>query len=270
MGGSAGRKGINSCGEGGGGSSIDIDINGEAFLSGVSTNQDIPVIDQNDNPIGEADGTDWRVKLYSYRDQWKSGAVTSFVSGDDASLQQGAGASFTTLAAGRTNVFDTTDRFTDELGGTTYAKDIVIDHATFDPLSGTYGGARAYYRVLYSGVNMDYSGGVPSAISACQGTSITGFTSGWEMANITQLNSLVDNEYLGTGDGFNYSPINHSIVSSATNIWANTYRSTGAGAARFTNNSVPIIVSSTGSARAMATRWVYWNPNTNQFQATAP
>jgi len=263
------RTGFQGRGSSGGSSPIDIDINGEAFLSGVTTNQDIPVVDQDGGEVGEPDGTDWLVYRYPYRDQWKSGATTSYVAGDDGDLQEGAGASFTTLEANQLNVFGTTDRFTDELGGTTYAKDIVIDHSTFNILSGTHGGARAYYRVLYSGVNMDFSGGVPTAISACQGTSITGFTIGWEMVNAPQIFSLIDHENAGTANGLNYSPFNHVINSSANTIWTCTI-SGASNAIRLNTNSIFQSASYTASSRAMATRWVYWNPATQEFQATAP
>jgi hypothetical protein len=46
---------------GGGSASIDIAVNGTPFYSGVSTNQDIPVINSADTPIGQPDGANYRI-----------------------------------------------------------------------------------------------------------------------------------------------------------------------------------------------------------------
>jgi hypothetical protein len=45
----------------GGGGSVDIEMNGNAFLSGQTGTVDIPVWDENDNPTGFDDGGVWRI-----------------------------------------------------------------------------------------------------------------------------------------------------------------------------------------------------------------
>jgi hypothetical protein len=45
----------------GGSASIDIAVNGTPFYTGVSTNQDIPVINSADTPIGQPDGANYRI-----------------------------------------------------------------------------------------------------------------------------------------------------------------------------------------------------------------
>ena len=44
-----------------GGGSINIDINGTSYLVGVSTNQDIPVVDTDENPVGSDNGGLWEI-----------------------------------------------------------------------------------------------------------------------------------------------------------------------------------------------------------------
>jgi hypothetical protein len=60
----------------------------------------------------------------------KTGQTTSYRTGDDGDLEVGRNVDFFTLA--ENNPFGTTDRFTDELGGSTYTNNIVIDWSTYD------------------------------------------------------------------------------------------------------------------------------------------
>jgi len=60
----------------------------------------------------------------------KTGQTTSYRTGDDGDLERGRNVSFFLLA--ENNVFGNTNRFTDELGGQTYTKNIVIDWSTYD------------------------------------------------------------------------------------------------------------------------------------------
>jgi len=60
----------------------------------------------------------------------KTGQTTSYRTGDDGDLEAGRNTSFTVLA--ENNPFGNTNRFTDELGGSTYTNNIVIDWSTYD------------------------------------------------------------------------------------------------------------------------------------------
>ena len=60
----------------------------------------------------------------------KTGQTTSYRTGDDGDIEAGRATSFSVLSAN--NPFGNTNRFTDELGGTTYANNIVIDWSTYN------------------------------------------------------------------------------------------------------------------------------------------
>ena len=70
----------------------------------------------------------------------KTGQTTSYRTGDDGDIEAGRLTSFTTLA--ENNPFGNTNRFTDELGGTTYTKNIVIDWSTYNGTN-----VLGYYRI---------------------------------------------------------------------------------------------------------------------------
>ena len=59
----------------------------------------------------------------------QTGAIVSYATGDDGDLQRGRLVDYHTLPYN--NGFGTTDRFTDELGTQTFAKDIIIDWSTW-------------------------------------------------------------------------------------------------------------------------------------------
>jgi hypothetical protein len=60
----------------------------------------------------------------------KTGQTTSYRTGDDGDIEAGRAASFLTL--GTNNPFGNTNRFTDELGGSTYTNKIAIDWCCYD------------------------------------------------------------------------------------------------------------------------------------------
>jgi hypothetical protein len=60
----------------------------------------------------------------------KTGQTTSYRTGDDGDIEAGRDVDFFTLPSN--NPFGNTDRFTDELGGSTYANNIVIDWSTYN------------------------------------------------------------------------------------------------------------------------------------------
>ena len=122
----------------------------------------------------------------------KTGQTTSYRTGDDGDIEAGRATSFTALASN--NPFGNTNRFTDELGGQTYTKNIVIDWST-------YNGTNVLgYKRTQTQVN---SGGWNNAIDTCLAISITGFTTGWRLANVNEWNNIMNREY---SNPLGYSP----------------------------------------------------------------
>lgn len=122
----------------------------------------------------------------------KTGQTTSYRTGDDGDLEAGRATSFTVLASN--NPFGNTNRFTDELGGTTYTKNIVIDWSTYDGTN-VLGYKRTETNVT--------SGGWNNAIDTCLAISITGFTTGWRLANFNEFNNILN---LGYSNPLGYTP----------------------------------------------------------------
>ena len=74
---------------------------------------------------------------------WQTGQTAIYESGDDGDEQRGGGVDFFTLTDN--NFFSNPDRFTDTLGGQTYANNIVIDWSTFNPDTGD---VNWWYRII--------------------------------------------------------------------------------------------------------------------------
>lgn len=134
----------------------------------------------------------------------KTGQTTSYRTGDDGNLQSGRATSFLVLPSN--NPFGNTNRFTDELGGQTYTKNIVIDWSTYNGTN-----VLGYRRTTNaSNVNWD------SAIDGALAVSISPFTSGWRLPNIKELQNI-QNIGLLSSDLFNYSPFN--ISTNSISLW---------------------------------------------------
>jgi len=125
----------------------------------------------------------------------KTGQTTSYRTGDDGDLEAGRATDFFTLASN--NPFGNTNRFTDELGGTTYTNDIVIDWSTYDGST-----VLGWYRVE-NGVNINWNNSIDNALL----TSIGTFTSGWRLPNFMELASIINWESIYL---LNYSPFNEN------------------------------------------------------------
>lgn len=123
----------------------------------------------------------------------KTGQTTSYRTGDDGDIEAGRNASFSVLA--ENNPFGNTNRFTDELGGQTYTKNIVIDWSTYDGST-----VLGFRRSPISGGTWN------AAIDTCLALSIAPFTTGWRMANMGECNNLCN--YSLANSVFNYSPFN--------------------------------------------------------------
>ena len=129
----------------------------------------------------------------------KTGQTTIYRSGDDGDTQRGKLIDFYTLSSN--NPFGNTDRFTNILGGQTYANNIVVDWSTFN---GSF--VLCYYRVLY---NDRWS----ACIDYCNALIVDGFN-GWSMPNRIELINIVNHSL---NNVLNYSPFNI-----ATNLWTST------------------------------------------------
>ena len=146
----------------------------------------------------------------------KTGQTTSYRTGDDGDIEAGRNVSFTVLA--ENNVFGNTNRFTDELGGQTYTKNIVIDWSTYNGST-----VLGWYRVN-NGANITWA----NAIDASLLINIAPFTTGWRLPNINELSSLILRTQSNT---LNYSPLNIT----ATALWSSTSSSSNSSNAWFIN-----------------------------------
>ena len=127
----------------------------------------------------------------------KSGQQTSFRTGDDGDIEAGRATSFTVLASN--NPFGNTNRFTDELGGQTYTKNIVIDWSTYNNTN-VLGYKRTATNVT--------SGGWNNSIDTCLAISISPFTTGWRLANVNEWNSIMNREF---SNPLGYTPFSSFI-----------------------------------------------------------
>jgi hypothetical protein len=132
----------------------------------------------------------------------KTGQTTSYRTGDDGDIEAGRSVSFTVLA--ENNPFNNTNRFTDELGGQTYANNIVIDWSTYN---GSV--VNGYHRVYVIGT-------WNNVIDQCLALSVGSYTSGWRQINREELLSLYDHEL---GAGLNYAPFNNNFTSWCSTTW---------------------------------------------------
>ena len=144
----------------------------------------------------------------------RTGSLTSYRTGDDADTRnEGRATDFFTLATN--NPFGNTNRFTDELGGSTYTNNIVIDWSTYDTVAGTVLG---YYTGGIN-VNRNWNDAIDWALALSIGT----FTTGWRLMNIKEAFNIA---YYNQAQPFNYSPFNmvvNNYYTSTTDI-SNTSR----------------------------------------------
>jgi hypothetical protein len=142
-----------------------------------------------------------------------SGQTTVYRTGDDADkrLVNGRTPDFFTL--NYTNPFGNTNRFTDELGGATYANDIVIDWSTYDNVAGTVLG---YY--CGDTTFRTWNDAIDWGASLSVGT----FTTAWRLWNIREMKSLFN---YSTTRAINYAPftgLTLNIGSSSRYVWTST------------------------------------------------
>ena len=136
----------------------------------------------------------------------QTGQQISYISGDDGDLRRGRMTDFLNLenaplmSDGSATINSTTNRFTDELGGQTYANNIVIDWSTFNNADNTVLG---YFVDVLTAGTFDLSG----SISYCNGLNVGGFTP-WVLPNIREIFNVWYFE--GVTGTLNYFPMNNA------------------------------------------------------------
>jgi hypothetical protein len=143
----------------------------------------------------------------------KTGQTTSYRTGDDGDLEAGRATDFFTLASN--NPFGNTNRFTDELGGSTYTNNIVIDWSTYD--GSTVLGWDRRINLTGTYVSVAWATAIDNAFAHSVGT----FTNGWRLPNSIEQFSLFwhTNSSGGTNDGMSYAPFN---LTGNVAIWSST------------------------------------------------
>jgi len=173
----------------------------------------------------------------------QTGQTVSYRSGDNPTV--GRDVDFLTLASN--NPFGNTNRFTDELGGSTYTKNIVIDWSTYDG-STVLGYDR---RVNGGGANTDKTWN--NAIDEALAHSIVGYTSGWRLTNRTEALNICSDAAITTW--LNYAPFN---LSASVGFWvSNTIATSTANSTFFfpvNRTLVQVSKTSAGSLRWLACR----------------
>jgi hypothetical protein len=192
----------------------------------ILPDETINIVDEDGNPLDSITFpvyTDPNIDITSYcpaatppsgRELLKTGQTTSYRTGDDGDLQAGRAVDFFTLDFN--NPFGNTNRFTDELGGTTYANNIVIDWSTYNAVTGKVLG---YVKNFISLGTKNRDNSVADSLTYSIGT----FTSGWRLGNRKEYFNLV-NDGVGT-NVLNYAPFNYNLNFQA---WMSTSRQDGA------------------------------------------
>lgn len=176
----------------------------------------------------------------------KTNQTTSYRTGDDGDDERGRATSFLTLA--ENNIFGNTNRFTDRLGGQTYADNIVIDHSTYQhgSPSGTIIG---WYKVVHASATGSWNEHIDRAVALSVGT----FTSGWRLPNYMEYTSIWN--FGSATTRLNYAPFNDAT---ATNFWtSNTLLSDTTQAFYYLSGSgisSTLAKTGAGSMRSMAVR----------------
>ena len=158
----------------------------------------------------------------------KTGQTTSYRTGDDGDIEAGRATDFFTLSTN--NPFGNTNRFTDELGGSTYTNNIVIDWSTYDTVAGTVLGFVTNFATL-GAVTWD------NAIDNSLSYSVGSFTTGWRLINRTEINNLCN---IGNPNyPLNYAPFNAAF---GLGTWTSDTFTTATSLAWFLNNTAGSIV----------------------------
>lgn len=154
----------------------------------------------------------------------KTGQTTSYRTGDDGDLEKGRPTNFTTLE--NNNPFGNTNRFTDELGGSTYTNKIKIDWSTYNGTT-----VLGYYQ-LASPLSHTWNQAIEWALALSVGS----YTAGWFLPNIMQIFSLFN---WSLSDNLNYSPFSIASFSQFSSTTNNNDTSSALG--MLSNSSNPMV-----------------------------
>ena len=162
----------------------------------------------------------------------KTGQLISYRAGDDGDIEAGRGVDFFTLA--ENNPFGNTNRFTDELGGSTYANNIVIDWSTYNGTN-----VLGWYRLAMpiQGV-YTWNQAIDNSLIFSIGT----FTTGWKLPNTVEYFSLF-NWGNAPFNKLNYAPFN--LIN---DFWTSTTREGNTTDAYYVVNSTNMHFYVTGKA----------------------
>ncbi len=148
----------------------------------------------------------------------KTGQTVSYRTGDDGDLEKGRATDFLTLSSA--NPFGTLERFTDELGGQTYANKIFIDWSTYDGTTVLGYGDSPFSTFIWD-----------DCIDEALATSIGSFTSGWRLPNANEAWNII-NMSVTTNQPFSYSPFSQSVfLKNQYDFWTSTTTSYSSGSA---------------------------------------
>jgi hypothetical protein len=151
---------------------------------------------------------------YSSATLMKTGQTISYRTGDDGDLEAGRATSFLVLASN--NPFGNTNRFTDELGGSTYTNNIVIDWSTYDGST-----VLGWYKTDFGTLVLEaWNAAIDNALAL----TVAGFAT-WKIPNLIELFSIMN---FSSGNVFNYAPFNNTTL---TVTWSSTTAPTGTSSA---------------------------------------
>lgn len=170
----------------------------------------------------------------------KTGQTTSYRTGDDGDLERGRATSFSVLETA--NPFGNTNRFTDTLGGTTYANNIVIDWSTYNGTT-----VNGWYRLAMPTVGTyTWNQAIDNALAFTIGS----FTTGWRLANIAEYFSIFN--FANTpANKLNYVPF--SLVN---DFWSSTTDANSTINAFYSINSSTLHIFTTGKTATIKALFV--------------
>lgn len=160
----------------------------------------------------------------------KTGQTTSYRTGDDGDIEAGRATSFSVLSAN--NPFGNTNRFTDTLGGTEYANNIVLDWSTYNGTT-----VLGWHRLAMPTVGV-YTWN--QAVDAGRAFTSGSFTTGWKLPNTVEYFSLF-NWSNSPANKLNYAPF--SLVS---DFWSSTTDAASTTSAYYVVNSTTLHFFTTG------------------------
>jgi hypothetical protein len=147
----------------------------------------------------------------------KTGQTTSYRTGDDGDIEAGRDVDFFTLPSN--NPFGNTNRFTDELGGSTYTNNWVIDWSTYD---GSV--VLGYFRVLLQPTSLGYATNAWNDMIDSAALETFGTFTACRLANRKECENLINVENASYLDFAPFTFLNSNLFTSSTNI-ANTAQS---------------------------------------------